>query len=311
MSSSTGNMPPIPATAATTIGSYKDIKVEKIDDYTVKVHVRQADAVLGRRLRRHARHDHPEASVRGLQGRQIARRAGQSEAGRHRPLPLRRLQARRHRARASINTDYHMAEPALFRHDRDEGRRRRGFGGARRDADRRIRLRLEHAGRGRDPDAAGEGRQGQASTSRRAATSSTSSSTPPTRGPRSTASGPASRPSIRCFSDPAVRQALALLVDRNSVEKYIYGRTGIATATSSTTRSVPLEEHEMGVQHREGQPAARGGRLEARAPTASAPRTARSSNSSTRRRSTRRARRPRRSSSRPARRPASRSSSSR
>jgi peptide/nickel transport system substrate-binding protein len=32
------------------------------------------------------------------------------------------------------------------------------------------------------------------------------------------------------LSDPAVRQALALLVDRDSVEKHIYGRTGVATA---------------------------------------------------------------------------------
>ena len=32
------------------------------------------------------------------------------------------------------------------------------------------------------------------------------------------------------LSDPAVRQALALLVDRASIEKFIYGRTGIATA---------------------------------------------------------------------------------
>ncbi len=32
------------------------------------------------------------------------------------------------------------------------------------------------------------------------------------------------------LTDPAVRQALNLLVDRNSVEKFIYGRTGVATA---------------------------------------------------------------------------------
>jgi peptide/nickel transport system substrate-binding protein len=32
------------------------------------------------------------------------------------------------------------------------------------------------------------------------------------------------------LSDPAVRQALALLVDRASVQRHIYGRTGIATA---------------------------------------------------------------------------------
>ena len=38
-----------------------------------------------------------------------------------------------------INPNYH-SQPAVFRHDRDEGRRRRGVGGARGAADRRIRL---------------------------------------------------------------------------------------------------------------------------------------------------------------------------
>ena len=33
-----------------------------------------------------------------------------------------------------------------------------------------------------------------------------------------------------CFSDPAVRQAMGLLVDRQSIQSFIYGRTGIATA---------------------------------------------------------------------------------
>src|SRR5437762_9928824 len=32
------------------------------------------------------------------------------------------------------------------------------------------------------------------------------------------------------FSDPAVRQALNLLIDRNSIQKFIYGRTAAATA---------------------------------------------------------------------------------
>jgi peptide/nickel transport system substrate-binding protein len=32
------------------------------------------------------------------------------------------------------------------------------------------------------------------------------------------------------FSDPAVRQAMSLLVDKDSVEKHIYGRTGVATS---------------------------------------------------------------------------------
>ena len=58
-----------------TIGTYKDIKVEKVDSHTIKVTFKQADAVLGRRLLRRARHDHPQAPVRGLQGRQVARGA--------------------------------------------------------------------------------------------------------------------------------------------------------------------------------------------------------------------------------------------
>ena len=32
------------------------------------------------------------------------------------------------------------------------------------------------------------------------------------------------------FNDPAVRQAISLLIDRTSIEKFIYGRTGVATA---------------------------------------------------------------------------------
>src|SRR5207253_1308760 len=32
------------------------------------------------------------------------------------------------------------------------------------------------------------------------------------------------------FSDPAVRQAIGLLIDRASIEKFIYGRAGVATA---------------------------------------------------------------------------------
>ena len=61
----------------------------------------EADAVLGGRLRRRRRHDHPEAPVRGLQGRQVARCAGEPEAGRHRPLPVCRASSRAIWCRAS------------------------------------------------------------------------------------------------------------------------------------------------------------------------------------------------------------------
>ncbi len=152
-----------------------------------------------------------------------------------------------------------------------------------------ILQRLEKGGKGRVID------------HRRAATSSSSSSTPPIRGPRSTASASSLKTKHPTLSDPAVRQAMALLVDNESIEKHIYGRTGPATAnfrqqpgalrlqerpSSSSTSTRPTRSWRR--------PAGR------RAPTASAPRTARSSSSSTRPRSTSRARRPRRSSSRPA-----------
>ena len=68
------------------------------------------------------------------------------------------------------------------------------------------------------------------SSSRRAATSSTSSSTTPIRGPRSTASARASRPSIRRSAIRRSARRISLLVDKDSIEKHIYGRTGPATA---------------------------------------------------------------------------------
>ena len=99
-SSSTGNMRPIPASACVTIGSYKDVKVEKVDDFTVKVMFDKptpfwADAFVGARGMIIPKH-----LLRGLRGRQVARRTGQPEAGRHRSLQVRRLQAGRHASAA-------------------------------------------------------------------------------------------------------------------------------------------------------------------------------------------------------------------
>ena len=79
------------------------------------------------------------------------------------------------------------------------------------------------------------------------------------------------------LTDPAVRQALSLLVDEASVQEYIYGRTGIATANFlNVPGTLRLEEHALGVQHRQGQQDPRRRRAGRRAATASAPRTARS-----------------------------------
>ena len=56
------------------------------------------------------------------------------------------------------------------------------------------------------------------------------------------------------LTDKAVRQALGLLVDRGSVEQHIYGRTGVATGKLPQQPGArALEEHEVGVQHRQGE----------------------------------------------------------
>ena len=59
-----------------------------------------------------------------------------------------------------INENYREPNKPYFETGQPEGRRGRGVGGARRAADRGLRLRLEPAGRAADPGRAGAGRQG-------------------------------------------------------------------------------------------------------------------------------------------------------
>ena len=101
----------------------------------------------------------PQAPLRGLRRRQIARGAGQPQARGHRPLQIRGVQARRHAARRDQHRLPH-AQPAFLRHPGDQGRRRRHVGRARGAANRRVRLRVEPAGGGRSAQAHGGRRQG-------------------------------------------------------------------------------------------------------------------------------------------------------
>ena len=56
------------------------------------------------------------------------------------------------------------------------------------------------------------------------------------------------------LSDPAVRQAMKLLIDRASVQKYIYGRTGAATGNYvNGPAAVRVEGHQLGIQRRQGE----------------------------------------------------------
>ena len=206
--------------------------------HTVSVVVQEADAVLGRPpSSRPTGMIIPKHLFEPVRRRQVARGADQPQAGRHRPLQVRRLQAGRHRARRA-QPELPHAEPA-----RSSTRIEMKGGGDAASAARAVlqtgeydyawNLQVEDEVLKRME----AGRQGQGRTSSRAATSSSSSSTSPTRGPRSTASAPASRRKHSAFSDPAVRQAMALLVDRKSdAGVHLRPHRHRDRATSSTPR---------------------------------------------------------------------------
>src|SRR6267378_1289159 len=191
-----------PATAAVTSGTYKDVKVEKVDDHTVRVLFEKptpfwADAFVGVRgmiIPKHLFADYkPGDMVRG-----------------------------------EINTNYHLPNRPHFDTIEMKG------GGDAVSAARavlqtgeydyawniqvedEILQRLEKAGKGRvEIDRGGNMEHIQLNTT-----------DPWTEIDGERASAKTRHPLL---SDPAVRQALAVLVDRASVQEHIYGRTGILT----------------------------------------------------------------------------------
>ncbi len=281
--------------------------VEKVDQYTVKVTFKKptpfwADAFVGTRgmlIPKHLFADFIGAKSRDAPTNLKPVGTGPYMFKDFKPGDL---------VTGVANPNYHQANKPYLRLGRDEGRRRRRLGGARGAADRRIRLRLEPAGRGRNPPAPGEGRQGQgldhagrqhrvlpAEHDRSVDRGRRRAVEPEDQASDAQRSGSA-QGDRRCWSTtsrsrststaaPARRRATSSTARRASIPR---------TTRSSSTSTRPTTSSRR--------PAGR------RAPTASAPRTARSSSSSTRPRSTSRARRRRPSSSRRPRRPASTSS---
>ena len=158
--------------------------------------VQEAAGLLGRRLLRQPRRPHSQARLRALQGGEVPRGARQPQARGHRGLQVRGLQAGRHRARRD-ESQLPRGQPPLLRHPGDEGGRRRGVGGPRRAPDRRVRLRLEHAGGGRHPAAPRAVGQGAGEHLDHRGHRAHPVQLQRSRGPRSTASAPAPRPPIR------------------------------------------------------------------------------------------------------------------
>jgi len=217
-----------PATAATTIGTYKDIKVEKLNDFTIKITFEKptpfwADAFVG---------------AAGMILPKHIFEAFKGAASRDAPANLRPVGTGAYKfvdfkpgdmLRGERNTEYHIANQPHF-----DTLEIKGGGDAvsaaraviqtgefdyawNMQVEDEILLRMERGGRGKaipvssgniefimlnvtDPWTEVDGERSSVKTKH------------PT------------------LTDPAVRRALNLLIDRDSVEKFIYGRGGRATA---------------------------------------------------------------------------------
>ena len=217
-----------PATAAVTTGSYKDVAVSKVDDYTVKITFSKptpfwADAFCG--YYGMIIPKHLFAEFIGGKSRDAPTNLKPVGTGPYKYVDFKPGDL----VKAEINTDYHIANQPHFDSVEIKG------GGDAVSAARavlqtgeydfgwniqvedEILLKLEQGGKGviriikggniehigvnaTDPNTEVDGERSSLKTK---------------------------HPSL---SDPAVRNALNLLIDRTSVEKFIYGRTGVATA---------------------------------------------------------------------------------
>jgi peptide/nickel transport system substrate-binding protein len=216
-----------PATAAVTIGSYKDVKVEKVDDFTVRVIFAKptpfwADAFVGTRgmlIPKHLFADYIGAKSRDAPANLKPIGTGPYKFVDFKPGDM---------VRGEINTDYHVANRPHF-----DSIEMKGGGDAvsaaraviqtgeydyawNMQVEDEILQRLEKGGKGVAVITPGGNIEHiQLNTT----------------DPWTEVDG--ERSSLKTkhplLSDPAVRQALAMLVDRKSVEDHIYGRTGSAT----------------------------------------------------------------------------------
>jgi peptide/nickel transport system substrate-binding protein len=217
-----------PATASVSIGSYKDIKVEKVDSHTIKVVFSKptpfwADAFVG--VRGMILPKHLFAAFKGDKSREAPTNLKPVGTGPYRFVDFKPGDV----VRGELNPNYHMPNRPYF--DTIE---MKGGGDAvsaaraviqtneadyawNMQVEDEILKRLEQGGKGKaDIVAGGNIEHIQINFT----------------DPNKEVDG--ERSSIKTthpvLTDPAVRQALNLLVDRASVQEQIYGRTGVATA---------------------------------------------------------------------------------
>jgi len=217
-----------PATAATTIGTYKDIKVSKVDDLTIKIEFQKATpfwadafvSVRGMLLPKHLFEQYKGANSREAPANLAPVGTGPYQFVDFKPADV---------VRGKLNPNYHMPNRPYF--DTIE---MKGGGDAvsaaravlqtgeydfawNMQVEDELLKRLEEGGKGHvSIFASGNIEHIQLN------------NTDPSKevdGERSS-----TKTKHPFLADPAVRQALNLLVDKASVEKFIYGRTGKATA---------------------------------------------------------------------------------
>jgi peptide/nickel transport system substrate-binding protein len=217
-----------PGTAAVTSGSYKDIKVEKVDDLTVKILFDKptpfwADAFVGTNgmvIPKHLFADYVGGKSREAPTNLKPVGTGPYMFKDFKPGDV---------VSGVINPNYHMENRPYF-----DSVEMKGGGDAvsaaravlqtgeydfawNMQVEDEILLRLEKAGKGKVVVSPGGGIEHI----------QLNSTDPWTEVDGERASIKTKHPTL---SDPAVRQALALLIDKASIEKFIYGRTGQATA---------------------------------------------------------------------------------
>jgi peptide/nickel transport system substrate-binding protein len=217
-----------PATAATTIGAYKDIKVSKVDDLTIKVEFQKptpfwADAFVS--VRGLIIPKHLFENYKGANSREAPTNLSPVGTGPYLYVDFKPGDM----VRGKINPDYHMPNRPYF-----DAVEMKGGGDAvsaaravlqtgeydfawNMQVEDELLKRLEDGGKGHVNIFA-------SSNVEHIQLNNTD--------PNKEVDG--ERSSIKTthpfLTDPAVRQAFSLLIDKASVQKFIYGRTGEATA---------------------------------------------------------------------------------
>ena len=262
-----------PATAAVTAGSYRALqRVEALDPHTVRLTFVKpapfwADAFCGNRGMIIPKHVFEP--FRGAKSREAPANLKPVGTGPYRYVDFKAGDS----IRAEINPGYHVPNRPFFDTAGGERWRRRRVRRPRRAADGRVRLGLEHASRGRGPEAARAGRQGPrrdrhlgrrrvhrhqphrpVARGRRGAGEPEGAASLPHRSRRPRRAGAPGRPGRHPGAD---------LRAPGSGHRELPQRAG----------ALPVEGHPLGVQRREGQPAPRGRGLEAGSRRCARPRT--------------------------------------